>query len=382
MLFEKDEQQNLAALIDRAQALIDVGKWREAIKPLCQALVIEPENGEVHCRISFAWLQLGDFEQALAHADSATQCEPMNEWGHRLRGRALLRLGRKSEALASAEEGVRLAPHWQHTLYILAETQIANRRLSEARQSALRAREIAPENPESHVVLAMVAMEGKSWPEAEEHLRKALSLNPISYVVFNNLGVCLLNQKREREAIEMFRQAARANPTGEVARNNLKSSIVKYPVPGRILLLVLCPLIISAIARGHLLLSIFAVYLLLLVTCLILSFSFPQFTSLRSQMFKQLSPEAQNFIRAERRRESGYHAAGMACGLSAVILMWWIAIWILNPSGPNLPRSATSWTIFAGLWACLCAGAAIFARRAISAHMSLWKWFTGLELNG
>jgi hypothetical protein len=62
MPFEKDEQQPLTALIGRAQALIDVGKWREALKPLRQALVIEPENGEVHRRTSFAWLQLGDFE--------------------------------------------------------------------------------------------------------------------------------------------------------------------------------------------------------------------------------------------------------------------------------------------------------------------------------
>ena len=382
MRSEKDEQQSLDTLILRAQALSDLERWREALKPLHQALVVDPENVEVLCNLSLAWLQLEDFDQALARADSAVRIEPSNEWGHRLRGTALLRLGRKSEALAAAKEAVRLAPHLWHSFYLLAETQIVNLRINEARRSALRAREIAPENPESHIVLSMVAMESRAWPEAEEYLRKALSLNPTSYVVFNNLGVCLLKQKREREAVEMFRQASRANPAGKVARNNLKISFAKYPVPVRILLLVLSPLMISVIARGNELLSAIVVYLLLIVTALVLSFSFMQFKSLRSPLFKQLSPDAQYFIRAERRRERGYHAAGMVCGLSAVILMWWISIWILNPSGPFFPQSAKSWIIFSSLCACLFVGAVIFARRAVSSNISLWNWFIGRESKG
>jgi hypothetical protein len=94
---------------------------------------------------------------------------------------------------------------------------------------------------------------------------------------------------------------------------------------------------------------------------------------------KQLLPDVRNFIRAERRRESGYHIVGLVCGLSAVILMWWIAILIHNTSGPIFPHSATSWAVFAGLWVCFGASAAILARRAASSHTSLWKWFVGLE---
>jgi tetratricopeptide (TPR) repeat protein len=378
---EKDEQQTVAALIDRAQALIDIGRWLESLKPLRQALAIEPENVEVRCRISFVWLQLGDFEQALAYADSAVQNEPMNEWGHRLRGRALLRLSRKSEALASAEEAVRLAPYWPDTFYILAQAQIANQRLSEARQTALRGREIAPEAPESHIVLAMVEMERKSWREAEEHLRKALSLHPTSYAVLNDLGVCLLNQKREREAIEMFRQASRANPSAESVRNNLKNSVVKYlPVPGAILVMILFQLIISAIARGRFWLSIISSCLLLSTTLSILKISISPYPGLSDIELMRLSPDVQNFIRAERRRESGYHVARLVYGLSAVILMWWVTIRLLNPPGPIFPRSATGWVIFAGLWACFGASAAVVARRGASL-ISLWKRRLGLESN-
>ncbi|MGH9754607.1 MAG: tetratricopeptide repeat protein [Blastocatellia bacterium] len=382
MPFEKEEPQPLAALIDRGQALMDIGKWREALKPLRQALVIEPKNGEALCRVSLAWLQLGDFEQALAYAEIAIHNEPWNEWGHRLRGLSLLRIGRKSEALASAEEAVRLAPYLQQTLCLLTEAQIANQRLSEARQTALRAREIAPEAPESHLALALVAGEYKSWPEKEEHLRKALSLNPTSYAVLNDLGVCLLNQKREREAIEMLRQAARANPAAEVVRNNLKISVVKYfPVRGAILVSVLCQLIMSAIARGRFWLSITASFLLLFMTSGILGNSLSPFPALSSKELNRLSPDVQNFLRAERRRESGYHVARLVYGLSAVILMWWMTIRILNPSVPIFPRSAMSWAIFAGLCACFGSSAAVVVQRATSLT-SLWKRLLGFESNG
>jgi tetratricopeptide (TPR) repeat protein len=379
---EKDEQQTLAVLINRAQALIDAGRWREAIEPLRQALAIAPEDSEVLCRASFASFKTGEFKQALAYAEQAVQSDPLNEWGHRQRGLVLMLLGRKADALASAEKAVRLAPQWTPAYYALVQIQIANQQLNEARKTALQAREIAPEAPESHSVLAMVAMESKSWDEAEKHLREALFLHPTSYAVLNDLGVCLFKQKRKREAIEMFRQAARANPAAKVSRNNLRISVVKDPVPGKILLVLILPqLIMSAIARGHFWLSIIAVLILLLTTCVILMVSLSQITSLRSRAFKQLPPDAQNFIRAEWRREIAYHGAGAVCGLSAVILLWWVTIRILIPPGHIFPHSATGWYVFAGLWACFIISGVILVRRGTSSHTSLWKWFLGLEAN-
>jgi Flp pilus assembly protein TadD len=378
---EKDERQTLAALIDHAQALMNVGRWREAFIPLRQALAIAPQDSEVLCRASFARLQVGEFEQALDYANHAVRSEPMNEWCHRSRGLALLRLGRKSDALASAEEAVRLAPRGPSALYVLAEVQIANQRLSEAKQTALQAREIAPVASHSHTVLAMVAMERKIWSEAEEHLRNALSFDPTSYALLNDLGVCLLHRKREREAVEMFRQAARANPAAKVPRNNLKISVVKDPVPVKILVLILPQLTISAVAGGRFWLSIIAALLLLLTTYVILMFSLSQITSLRSQAFKNLPPDSQNFIRAEWRREAAYHCAVAACGLSVIIIMWWVTFRILIPPSRIFPQSATGWYVFAGLLACFIISGVILVRRATSHHTSVWKWFLGLESN-
>src|SRR5262245_28729349 len=150
MPFEKDEQHTLASLIERAKALMDVRRWREALAHLHQALPIAPENTEILCRISCTCYQLGEFEKALAFADRAVKSDTTYEWGYRLRSFALLRLGKKSEALAQAEEAVRLAPYAAEPFFALAEAQLANQLLNKAWETALRAREIAPEMPESH----------------------------------------------------------------------------------------------------------------------------------------------------------------------------------------------------------------------------------------
>jgi tetratricopeptide (TPR) repeat protein len=419
MSFEKDEQQNVDALINRAQALIDIRRYQEALKLLRQALVIAPDNSDILCHVSYVKLQIGEFEQALSDADRAVQSQPRNEWGHRLRSFALLRLGKKSDALGAAEEAVRLAPQSPQTFYSLADSQIANQMLSEARQSALRAREMAPESPESHEILASVEIGHKSWGEAEKHLRKALSLRPTSYNALNDLGVCLLRQGREREALEMFRQAARANPAGEDARDNLKSLAANY-LPGKdamsICVLVLSIVSITAVISGGSWIVIIAMFILpgipvgildiilsrilpsqskdTIIICVfgvgilvmtavisrgswiaiiamlvlppmtygILEISLSRIPPSHSKEFKEFPPDVQNFLRAERRRERIYDAARSARGLSAIILIWWGAIRMLGP-GPVFPRSATGWAIFASLLACFVISAAILFNR-------------------
>jgi hypothetical protein len=115
-------------------------------------------------------------------------------------------------------------------------------------------------------------------------------------------------------------------------------------------------------------------------TLSIMSISLSPFPGLSDIELMRLSPDVQNFICAKKRRERGYHIARLVYGLSAVILMWWVTIRILNPPGAIFPRSATSWAIFAGLWACFITSAAMVARRATSL-ISLWRRLVGLETN-
>ena len=86
MPFEKDEQQNLAALIGRAQALMDIERWSEAVAILNKGLGAHPDNHWILCSLSLSHLNMGDRNRAMDYANRAVSVAPEEEWGHRLRG--------------------------------------------------------------------------------------------------------------------------------------------------------------------------------------------------------------------------------------------------------------------------------------------------------
>jgi tetratricopeptide (TPR) repeat protein len=210
-----------------AAALIEVGRYREAIALLHQALARSPEESQILCKLSLAHLRLGDHQTSLRFADQAVAAEPDAEWGHRLRSVALGGLGKHALALKAAEEAVRCAPELPHALSVLCEAQL-DAKPREAEQTAEQLRSVAPDWCNTWLTSTLVSLQRKRWKEAEERSRKALTLDPESFVAMNNLGVALLNQKRRLEAVETFQRAAALAPNEETARSNLKLSVSKY----------------------------------------------------------------------------------------------------------------------------------------------------------
>jgi hypothetical protein len=121
-------------------------------------------------------------------------------------------------------------------------------------------------------------------------------------------------------------------------------------------------LVMTAVISGGSWIAIIAMLTLPLVTYAILDISLSRIPPSHSKEFKEFPPDVQIFLRAERRRERFHDAVRSVCGLSAVTLMWWVAIRMLGP-GPVLPRGATGWAIFACLSACFVTSAAILHRR-------------------
>src|SRR5688572_7654376 len=97
-------KDNLYDLIQRAAHLVDIERYREAIRLLMKARAIEPENSYVVSLLAQSFLGLGDNIQGLKHAEEATALDPDSEWGHRLRSIALGELERNHDSLSAAVE--------------------------------------------------------------------------------------------------------------------------------------------------------------------------------------------------------------------------------------------------------------------------------------
>lgn len=167
---------SIDAVLVRAARLSDEGRPRAAIAVLEAALEVDPGHAVAWCRLSAAYLDIGEARESLDAAKRAmTLGEPA--WAHRLASLALMELDRHDEAVVSAGEAVRRAPDDWRNLVTLSEV-LAHKEPEQALRAARSAVEHAPEEPRTHEVLGDAAMLAHDWMLAEHAYQDALRLDP------------------------------------------------------------------------------------------------------------------------------------------------------------------------------------------------------------
>jgi tetratricopeptide (TPR) repeat protein len=172
---------SIDAVLVRAARLSEEGRQRAAIAVLESALEVDPDHPVAWCRLSAAYLDIGEARESLDAAKRAmTLGEPA--WAHRLASLALMELDRHEEALVSAREAVRRAPDDWRGLVTLSEV-LAHKEPEQAVRAARSAVEHAPEEPRTHEVLGDAAMLAHNWMLAEHAYQDALRLDPSNHDV-------------------------------------------------------------------------------------------------------------------------------------------------------------------------------------------------------
>jgi tetratricopeptide (TPR) repeat protein len=235
------------AAIERAEQLIGIRRYADALQWLGRAIAADPERARAHCLMALAFIGLGEYAQALAAAGRAATADPHDEWPQRLRSIALLETGRRREALRAAQEAARLGPDVPEALFTLVHAQLALGRGREAQMTAVRLAEVAPDRAMTFRALARIAMRRRDWAAAEAHLRRALALDSESYETMNDLGLVLQKGGKTQEAIDRLHDAVRVNPVRSEAHENLNAALRRFLRPGWI---VPVAVLAGAAARG------------------------------------------------------------------------------------------------------------------------------------
>ncbi len=222
------DENDLFQLKRRAQAALDVGRYRDAIPLLHNALAIDAENGEILCMLSYAYVNLEEYTPALEWANRAVAVDPGEEWGHRLRSVIFMRTSRMKDALSAALEAARLEPDGAFTLSTLTEAQVCNNLLPDAEATVQRLLAVAAEDALAHRTRAYVYVYQKKYVEAEASSRTALRLEPENPRALRLLGDALRGQKRLKEAVENYAESLRRNPTNEETRKALQVAAMDY----------------------------------------------------------------------------------------------------------------------------------------------------------
>lgn len=210
---------------DRAQTLIDIRRYDEAVELLSRHLGAEPDDWSALCLLSQAHLATDRDRDALAAAKRAAALAPSEEWPFRLQALALLALGRPKKAVPLAERSAANAPGLWQPLHTLTGVYLAAGRKRRADEAAQRLLAAAPNEAEAVLRAAEVSRAMKRHKRAAALTDRALALDPTSAVVHNDWAVAMLEGRRHSEALRGFSTAAALDPRLSVAAQNFQLAL-------------------------------------------------------------------------------------------------------------------------------------------------------------
>jgi tetratricopeptide (TPR) repeat protein len=224
--------QQLQLQLERAQALIELGRFDQAALLLRQLLASEPNIAPAWCLFAQTQIGLDDAKAGLDAAERAAALEPENDWPHRLRSVALQQLGDLDGAIAAAREAVSIDPHnWQTHRRLAVCLIVAQRDADYALAAAERAVALAPHEPAAHHTLGLANEFSRNHIEAEESYRQSLALDPQYGPAHDALARRKLASSRFGRAGNLaaaaagFRTAFKADPHSDYSARNLELTL-------------------------------------------------------------------------------------------------------------------------------------------------------------
>jgi len=219
----------MTADVQRARALLEIGRWEHAQQELAEHLASQPQSVEGLCLLARCHQLAGRYGLMLESAEQAVAAAPDHEWPHRLRSIALGKLHRVAESVEAGQRAVDLSPNiWQtHVIHIdalLAQGSVEA--LRAAYRGARQAQQLAPEEPEVHNACGRLYQAISDPVAARACYGRALALDPQNSTARNNLAVVELRQGRATLAGERLRDVLAERPTEALYQRNAKATAV------------------------------------------------------------------------------------------------------------------------------------------------------------
>ena len=232
-----NEPENVAALIERADLLINEKSFEPAIADLKTAAKLKPNDKAVLSRLAYALQQAGKTEEAQAVAKTAG-IETQPPVGANVNG--VVGTPEEIEAANSADPAIarkaleKLLEKNPRSAMLLGRLGASYRTDDPARSLDYyrRASEIQPDAPEYALGYAAVLVQARRFPEAAGILRHVVNASPDNYVAHANLATALYESKRYQDAIPEYEWIVSAKPEISVAHYFIATShdyLGEYP---------------------------------------------------------------------------------------------------------------------------------------------------------
>lgn len=218
-------QQN-ALEFSKATALLQQGRFAEAI-PVYEAILRrEPRNIGAANLLGIALMQAGRLEEAAAAIRNALRAGPNQPDAHYNLAVVLQTLGRPDEAIVHLQNVIALKPDDPQARNNLGVALKSIGRFEEAADAYGKATALKPDYAEAHANLAAVLFSLKRFKESIRHGEQAVALNPKLAEAHLSLGNSLRADERIDEALQAFERAISLQPNRPETYVNVANTLI------------------------------------------------------------------------------------------------------------------------------------------------------------
>jgi len=203
---------NATDLYKRAETLLELKRYRDALDAYNRAVELRPEYAEAWKGQGNTLLELKRYEEALDAYDKAIQVQPnyLEAWNNR--GKALDHLQRYEEAINSFDAALKIKPDDLEAWNGRGNVQIKLQQYSEAIASFNKAVKLQPNYTPAWYRRGLALHNLRQYQKAVESYDKAVEYKPDSSEAWYSRGNALINLQRYKEAVESYDKAVQFQP--------------------------------------------------------------------------------------------------------------------------------------------------------------------------
>lgn len=212
-------------LIERAQSLIHLKKYEQAIAELHKILVTEPENVNAIVLLTGVYVQLNDEQKTDEYTQKLLAAAPDSGIAYYYRAIYFSRIEKDSEAETMIRQAIEIEPWDADYFGFLSALYIDRKKWETALEYANEGLNADPENTTCLNYRTVCLTKLNRLDELHSNIQETLSQNPEDTFSHANIGWSKLETGNIKEAQNHFWEALKINPDNAFAKEGMKEVV-------------------------------------------------------------------------------------------------------------------------------------------------------------
>jgi tetratricopeptide (TPR) repeat protein len=221
---------NIGAILEQAQLLLNQGRSKDAINRIKQALATEPENDYALSLLGRCLFHTREYEKGIQAIRTAISYNPQESFYYYLLAFGYYQNENIAEARSNLQKAIQLNPYYAEYYGLLAFVMISDKQFEAGLERANEGLAIEAENLTCLNARAMALNKLKRTEAAIATMQDALAQDPDNEFTHTSIGWNLLERGKHQEAAKHFREALRIAPDRPHAQSGLKEAL-KSKIP-------------------------------------------------------------------------------------------------------------------------------------------------------